>query len=195
MQFKETKVGKLIPKAVNWIHDRWVLLLLSMVMVLAYSIIHEYIHYFANLALGHTGYITYGLMAYFFHFNDLGTMPVVHYFLIGSAPYFFDMTLLLIVFCIYNIRPRYKTILAKIAFFPALDIVWNCFMILPSFITQSSDDFLNMLRIAALHNRETVAIMIGFITLVLLLGIFLFTPFWPAIKDLLWVSKKELVKS
>ncbi|MBI2580720.1 hypothetical protein HYV85_02830 [Candidatus Woesearchaeota archaeon] len=194
----ENKVKRILFGFANWTYQKAKMLIIFLVILELYSVLHEYIHYLTNQLLGHSGKISWGLLAHHVKLDSL-QMPFDHYFLIGVAPYLFDIALLAVVFSLYRFFPKYKAVLAKIGIFPFSDVLWNYLMMLPAYFTQASDDFLNMIKLGALKGSEAFLAVGIFIIILISVSIYLFKPFILPIWNMLkfdkaakrWISKLE----
>lgn len=185
-RLREYKKENLFWKIILWLDQKRKMLIIFIIILFLYSILHEYIHHFSNLLLGYTGKINWGFFSHYLHLDILPpVMPFDHYFLITAMPYFINILLLIILYSLNILLPQKNAILSKIAFFPFLDIIWNYLVMIPTAITKGSDDFLNMIKIGAIHSQGALFSVIIFIIVLILVTFFLFRPFKAAIKTIL----------
>jgi hypothetical protein len=183
---KEYKKENLFWKIILWLDQKRTMLIIFIIILFLYSILHEYIHHFTNLSLGYTGKITWGFFSHYLQLDVLPPqMPFDHYFLIVAMPYFVSILFLIILYMLNIIYPKKNVIFSKIAFFPFLDIIWNYLVMIPTAIINGSDDFLNMIKIGAIHSKGAFFSVIIFIIVLILVTFFLFRPFKGIILNML----------
>lgn len=185
---KWMKRSKKISKFSVWIHQKKKILIFFIIFICLYGFLHEIIHQFTGLILGYSGTISWSLIPTFSLKNNPSPLDA---FIISISPHIFSIFLLILLFSLNLLTSIKKETLAKIAFFPFLDIIMNFIMMLPAYLLKISNDFWNVIIIGESLGNNILILVFFFMLFIVLTSILLFKPFILHIFNILKINQKH----